>query len=106
MLAVAKNLYEYRDLMFTLAWKNVALRYKQTYLGITWTILKPLTLMICSAGSITVRATSGSRPSSSAVEPFKSANSTLMVLRSPSCPPRDSIASCCERMRAAKCEGV
>ena len=46
MLAVAKNLYEYRELMFTLAWKNIAIRYKQTYLGIAWAILKPLTLML------------------------------------------------------------
>ena len=46
MLTVAKNLYEYRELMFTLAWKNIAIRYKQTYLGIAWAILKPVTLML------------------------------------------------------------
>ncbi len=46
MLRVAKNLYDYRELMATLAWKNIALRYKQAYLGILWAILKPITLML------------------------------------------------------------
>jgi len=46
MLRVAKNLYDYRDLMSTLAWKTIALRYKQAYLGILWAILKPITLML------------------------------------------------------------
>ncbi|OYY94871.1 MAG: ABC transporter [Hydrogenophilales bacterium 28-61-23] len=46
MLTVAKNLYDYRELMMTLAWKNVALRYKQAYLGIAWAIVKPLMLML------------------------------------------------------------
>lgn len=46
MIAVAKNLYDYRELMLTLAWKNVVLRYKQAYLGIAWAIIKPLMLML------------------------------------------------------------
>lgn len=46
MLSVAKNLYEYRELMTTLAWKSIALRYKQAYLGIAWAIVKPVTLML------------------------------------------------------------
>jgi len=46
MLTIVKNLYDYRELMATLAWKNIALRYKQAYLGIAWAILKPLTLML------------------------------------------------------------
>ncbi len=46
MLRVAQNLYDYRELMFTLAWKNIALRYKQAYLGIAWAILKPFMLML------------------------------------------------------------
>jgi len=46
MLRVVKNLYDYRELMTTLAWKNIALRYKQAYLGIAWAILKPVTLML------------------------------------------------------------
>jgi lipopolysaccharide transport system permease protein len=46
MIRIAKNLYDYRELMLTLAWKNIALRYKQAYLGIAWAILKPVTLML------------------------------------------------------------
>ena len=46
MIQVAKNIYEYRELMATLAWKNIALRYKQAYLGIAWAIVKPVTLML------------------------------------------------------------
>lgn len=46
MLRVAQNLYNYRELMTTLAWKNIALRYKQAYLGIAWAIVKPVTLML------------------------------------------------------------
>lgn len=46
MLTLAKNLYDYRELLATLAWKNITLRYKQAYLGIAWAILKPLTLML------------------------------------------------------------
>lgn len=46
MFNVLNNIYEYRELMFTLARKNIALRYKQAYLGIAWAILKPVTLML------------------------------------------------------------
>ena len=46
MLRVAQNLYDYRELMVTLAWKNVAMRYKQAYLGIAWAVIKPVTLML------------------------------------------------------------
>lgn len=46
MLRVVKNIYDYRELMMTLAWKNIALRYKQAYLGIAWAIIKPLMLML------------------------------------------------------------
>jgi len=46
MIQAAKNIYEYRELMTTLAWKNIALRYKQAYLGIAWAIVKPVTLML------------------------------------------------------------
>jgi lipopolysaccharide transport system permease protein len=46
MLQVAKNLYAYRELIATLAWKNIIVRYKQAYLGILWSILKPVMLML------------------------------------------------------------
>src|SRR5216684_4746920 len=40
--------------------------------------------MSLSAGSITARASSGSRPSISSIEPLISANSAVTILRSPS----------------------
>ncbi len=46
MIAVIRNLIEYRELLGVLAWKRVALRYKQAYLGIAWAVIKPVTLML------------------------------------------------------------
>lgn len=46
MFGLAKNLYQYRELMGTLAWKSITLRYKQAYLGIAWAVLKPVSLML------------------------------------------------------------
>ena len=45
MLAAARNILDHRELIATLAWKNVTLRYKQAYLGLLWSVLKPLVLM-------------------------------------------------------------
>ena len=42
MITVFKNLYQYRELIAALAWKNIILRYKQAYLGILLA-LKPAT---------------------------------------------------------------
>lgn len=46
MPQIAKNLYDYRELIAALAWKNIIVRYKQAYLGILWSVLKPLMLML------------------------------------------------------------
>lgn len=46
MIKPIANLYAYRELMVVLAWKNIAVRYKQAYLGIAWAVLKPLMLML------------------------------------------------------------
>ena len=46
MIAVAKNLYQYRELIAALAWKNIVVRYKQAYLGLMWAVLKPILLML------------------------------------------------------------
>jgi len=46
MIRVAQNLFDYRELLATLAWKNIAMRYKQAYLGIAWAMIKPVTLML------------------------------------------------------------
>ena len=46
MLKIARNLYEYRELVSELTRKNITVRYKQAYLGIAWAVLRPLALML------------------------------------------------------------
>jgi len=46
MTGILKNLIEYRELIAVLAWKNIALRYKQSYMGILWAVLKPIVLVL------------------------------------------------------------
>ena len=40
------DLWEYRDLLFFLVWRDIALRYKQTAIGVAWTVLQPLLTML------------------------------------------------------------
>ncbi len=40
------ELWQYRDLFFFLAWRDVNVRYKQTLLGAAWAILQPLLTMV------------------------------------------------------------
>jgi lipopolysaccharide transport system permease protein len=37
-----QELYEYRELLFFLIWRDVKVRYKQTVLGLAWAVLPPL----------------------------------------------------------------
>jgi len=46
MIKIVKNLYNYRELIAALVWKNIVIRYKQSYLGILWAVLKPIMLML------------------------------------------------------------
>ena len=41
-----KELWRYRELFWQLSWRNVLIRYKQTYLGIAWAVLQPLLTMV------------------------------------------------------------
>lgn len=40
------ELWDYRELFYFLAWRDIKLRYKQTELGIAWAILQPLLTML------------------------------------------------------------
>lgn len=40
------ELWAYRELIFFLTWRDIQVRYKQTAIGIAWTILQPLALLI------------------------------------------------------------
>lgn len=46
MNSLFQDVLAYRELMAVLVWKNIAVRYKQSYLGIGWAVLKPLVLML------------------------------------------------------------
>src|SRR5687767_14223613 len=38
-------LWEYRELLYILAWRDIKLRYKQTAIGISWVLLQPLIMV-------------------------------------------------------------
>ncbi|HEY1251996.1 MAG TPA: ABC transporter permease [Thermoanaerobaculia bacterium] len=40
------EVWEYRELLFFLAWRDVKIRYKQTVLGAAWAVLQPLLTMV------------------------------------------------------------
>jgi lipopolysaccharide transport system permease protein len=40
------DLWRYRELFFVLAWRDIAVRYKQTIMGFSWAIIRPLITMV------------------------------------------------------------
>lgn len=42
-----RDLWRYRELFYVLAWRDVAIRYKQTVIGVAWAVIRPaLTLLV------------------------------------------------------------
>jgi lipopolysaccharide transport system permease protein len=41
-----RDLWNYRELFFFLAWRDILVRYKQTAIGILWALLRPLLTMV------------------------------------------------------------
>ena len=41
-----RDLWAYKELFQVLAWRDVSVRYKQTVLGITWAIIRPVLTMV------------------------------------------------------------
>jgi lipopolysaccharide transport system permease protein len=41
-----RDLWRYRELFFFLAWRDLLVRYKQTVVGISWSIIRPLITML------------------------------------------------------------
>ena len=41
-----KEIWEYRELIYFLAWRDIKVRYKQTALGATWAVIQPLMTMV------------------------------------------------------------
>jgi len=46
MTAAALELYRYRQLLLSLTWRDLRVRYKQTLLGMGWAVLLPLAMML------------------------------------------------------------
>lgn len=41
-----RELWEYRELLYFFAWRDIKVRYKQTVIGAAWAILQPVLLML------------------------------------------------------------
>jgi homopolymeric O-antigen transport system permease protein len=41
-----KDIWEYRELLYFLAWRDIKVRYKQTVLGVAWAIIQPFFTMV------------------------------------------------------------
>src|SRR5438034_4951423 len=59
------DLWRYRELFLILAWRDVAVRYKQTIIGVAWAIIRPfLTMVVFTVifGSVAGLASEGGAP--------------------------------------------
>jgi lipopolysaccharide transport system permease protein len=41
-----RELWDYRELLYFLVWRNVKVRYKQTAIGVVWVVIQPLLTML------------------------------------------------------------
>src|ERR1051326_4687435 len=41
-----RELWEYRELLYFLTWRDIKVRYKQTALGAAWAIIQPFFMMV------------------------------------------------------------
>ncbi|MDH5604539.1 MAG: ABC transporter permease, partial [Cyclobacteriaceae bacterium] len=41
-----KELIDYRDLFYTLAWRDLRVRYAQTALGLLWAVIQPMATLL------------------------------------------------------------
>src|SRR5437899_9900880 len=41
-----RDLWHYRELVYFLAWRDIAVRYKQTAIGIAWALIRPALTML------------------------------------------------------------
>jgi len=60
-----KDLWRYRELFVILAWRDVAVRYKQTAFGVAWALIRPLLSMVVFTvifGKVAQLPTDGNAP--------------------------------------------
>lgn len=41
-----RDLWRYRELFYFLAWRDILVRYKQTFIGVTWALIRPFLTMV------------------------------------------------------------
>lgn len=41
-----RDLWNYRELLILLAWRDISVRYRQTFLGVIWAVIQPLAAML------------------------------------------------------------
>jgi lipopolysaccharide transport system permease protein len=41
-----KDLWRYRELFAILAWRDITVRYKQTFIGVAWALIRPFLTMV------------------------------------------------------------
>lgn len=41
-----RDLWKYRELFYFLAWRDISVRYKQTVIGVAWSVIRPVLTMI------------------------------------------------------------
>lgn len=59
------DLWRYRELFYVLAWRDVAVRYKQTIIGLAWALLQPFFTMVVFTvvfGKLAQMPTEGTAP--------------------------------------------
>lgn len=44
-----RDLWRYRELFYVLAWRDIAVRYKQTVIGVAWALIRPVLTMVVFA---------------------------------------------------------
>ena len=60
-----QDLWRYRELFVVLAWRDVAVRYKQTVIGLAWALIQPLAILLIFStifGKVAKLPTEGSAP--------------------------------------------
>ena len=60
-----RDLWRYRELFFFMAWRDILVRYKQTILGLTWSVLRPFLILVVFTvlfGKLAKFPTEGSAP--------------------------------------------
>ena len=41
-----RDLWRYRELFYFLAWRDILVRYKQTFIGVAWALIRPFLTML------------------------------------------------------------